>query len=97
VVNPFGANNRGEIIGNASFADEATSAPFRWSKGEFIDLGTFGGTFGEASSINDAGAIKGGLSVIACGCLNTPFAQNNRDLRDRKCHRKTRKVVCRAY
>jgi probable HAF family extracellular repeat protein len=58
-VNPFGANNRGELIGNASFADEATSAPFLWSKGKFIDLGTFGGTFGDANSINDAGAITG--------------------------------------
>jgi probable HAF family extracellular repeat protein len=59
MVNPLGANNRGELIGNASFADEATSAPFLWSKGEFIDLGTFGGTFGDAVSINDAGVVTG--------------------------------------
>ena len=58
-VNPLGANNRGQLIGNASFADEQTSHPFLWSKGEFIDLGTFGGTFGDAVSINDAGAITG--------------------------------------
>ena len=63
VVNPFGANNRGQLIGNASFADETTSHPFLWSKGEFIDLGTFGGTFGDAVSINDAGAITGNAAT----------------------------------
>jgi probable HAF family extracellular repeat protein len=62
-VNPFGANNRGELIGNASFADEATGHPFLWRKGEFIDLGTFGGTFGDANSINDAGAVTGGAGT----------------------------------
>jgi probable HAF family extracellular repeat protein len=58
-VNPLDANNRGQLIGNATFADETTSHPFLWSRGEFIDLGTFGGTFGDAVSINDAGAITG--------------------------------------
>jgi probable HAF family extracellular repeat protein len=62
-VNPFGANNRGELIGNASFPDERTGHPFLWSKGEFIDLGTFGGTFGDANSINDAGAVTGGAGT----------------------------------
>jgi probable HAF family extracellular repeat protein len=59
VVSPLGVNNRGELIGNASFPDEATSHPFLWSKGKWIDLGTFGGTFGDANWINDAGAITG--------------------------------------
>ena len=58
-VNPLGANNRGELIGNASFADEQTSHPFLWSKGKWIDLGTFGGTFGDPASINDAGVVTG--------------------------------------
>jgi probable HAF family extracellular repeat protein len=58
-VNPLGANNRGELIGNASFPDEVTSHPFLWSKGKWIDLGTFGGTFGDPASINDAGAVTG--------------------------------------
>jgi probable HAF family extracellular repeat protein len=58
-TSPLGANNRGELIGNASFPDEATSHPFLWSKGNWIDLGTFGGTFGDPASINDAGAITG--------------------------------------
>jgi probable HAF family extracellular repeat protein len=62
-VNPLGANNRGELIGNASFADEATGHPFLWSKGEFIDLGTFGGTFGDAVSINDGSAVTGGAGT----------------------------------
>jgi probable HAF family extracellular repeat protein len=59
LVSPLGANNRGQLVGSASFADEASGHPFLWSKGEFIDLGTFGGTFGDAVSINDAGAITG--------------------------------------
>jgi probable HAF family extracellular repeat protein len=59
LVSPLGANNRGQLVGSATFADEQTFHPFLWSKGEFIDLGTFGGTFGDAVSINDAGVITG--------------------------------------
>jgi probable HAF family extracellular repeat protein len=62
-VNPLGANNHGELVGNASFPDEATSHPFLWSKGKWIDLGTFGGTFGDPSSINDASAITGHAAI----------------------------------
>jgi probable HAF family extracellular repeat protein len=47
------------MVGNASFADEATFHPFLWSDGNFIDLGTFGGTQGEGAWINEAGAVTG--------------------------------------
>jgi len=62
-TSPLGANNRGQLIGNASFADETTSHPFLWSKGKWIDLGTFGGTFGDPASINDAGAVTGHAAI----------------------------------
>jgi len=58
-VNPFWANNRDQLVGNASFADEATFHPFLWSNGKFIDLGTFGGTQGEAAWVNDEGEVAG--------------------------------------
>jgi probable HAF family extracellular repeat protein len=57
-INPYFANNRDQMVGNASFADEATYHPFLWSDGKFIDLGTFGGTQGEGAWIND-GAVTG--------------------------------------
>jgi probable HAF family extracellular repeat protein len=59
LISPLGANNHGQLIGNATFPDETTSHPFLWSKGEFIDLGTFGGWYGDPASINEAGAITG--------------------------------------
>ncbi|MBZ5688976.1 MAG: hypothetical protein LAP86_28550 [Acidobacteriia bacterium] len=75
-VDPFGANNRGQLIGAASFADEATFHPFLWSKGKFIDLGTFGGTIGEADWINDAGAVTGQAWTSGNAALRGFFWKN---------------------
>jgi probable HAF family extracellular repeat protein len=58
-VNPFWANNRDQLVGNASFPDEMTFHPFFWDKGVFTDIGTFGGNLGEADWVNDAGDVVG--------------------------------------
>ena len=56
IVNPLGANNRGELIGNATCRRSNLSS-FSWRQGKFIDLGTFEGTFGDANSINDGATV----------------------------------------
>jgi probable HAF family extracellular repeat protein len=58
-VDPFMANNRGELVGTATLPGDIFMHPFLWNGGQLIDLGTFGGDFGEAYSINDAGEIAG--------------------------------------
>lgn len=58
-VNPFWANNQGQLVGDASLPGEATFHPFLWGKGVFTDLGTFGGDNGEADWINDEGLVAG--------------------------------------
>jgi len=55
-------NNRGQIVGNSSFIDENDVEEIRaflWIRGEFIDLGSFGGLYTEAVDINDRGQIVG--------------------------------------
>jgi probable HAF family extracellular repeat protein len=61
---PFALNNRGEVVGNATLAGNASNnVPFLWTKGTGMQrLPSVGGTFGEAYSINDAGQIAGWAS-----------------------------------
>jgi probable HAF family extracellular repeat protein len=61
---PFALNNRGEVVGNATLAGDASNnVPFFWTKATGMQrLPSVGGTFGEAYSINDAGQIAGWAS-----------------------------------
>lgn len=55
-------NNRGQVAVDASFLDENDVEEIRaffWSRGEFIDLGSFGGFYTEAVDVNDRGQVVG--------------------------------------
>ena len=57
---PYGLNNRGQVIGTSNLAgDLGPTHPFLWDRGSLIDLGTFGGNYGYAMGINDAGEVVG--------------------------------------
>lgn len=57
----LGLNNSGQVVGRAGRADSAYRAVI-WKNGRPIDLGTFGGDFGEARAISDDGTIVGSAS-----------------------------------
>jgi probable HAF family extracellular repeat protein len=57
---PFAINNRGQIVGYAHIAGNATSHAFLWQNGVMSDLGTLpGDVFSIANGINDKGQIVG--------------------------------------
>lgn len=58
-INPFFLNNQGMVIGNASLADEQRFHPFIWYQGGMRDIGTFGGSNGEAIWVNQTGQVVG--------------------------------------
>ena len=61
-LSPYYLSKRGQVIGDANLAGdnfEQARHPFLWEGGTFTDLGTFGGTIGDAFKINDAGQIIG--------------------------------------
>jgi len=62
-------NNRGQVAGSSNLPrtsnlpEDYVIHPFLWD-GKLIDLGTFGGTFGLANWLNDAGEVTGVASTV---------------------------------
>jgi probable HAF family extracellular repeat protein len=54
-----GLNERGQVIGQMTMADEVRSHPFFWDGKKLIDLGTFGGNGANANWFNDTGEVVG--------------------------------------
>ncbi|MGB8909750.1 MAG: hypothetical protein WCC84_13490 [Candidatus Cybelea sp.] len=73
---PFAINNRGQIVGYAYTAGNATSHAFLWQNGVMSDLGTLpGDVFSAANGINDKGQIVG-VSCPASGSCRGFIWQN---------------------
>lgn len=78
---PTHLNNRGQVVGSATFAGETTTHPYLWDQGKLTDLGTFGGTYGTAHWINDAGEVVGEANHTG-DVIHTAFLWKNGELRD---------------
>ena len=57
-------NNRGQAVGTSRLPDGQSRA-FLWEDGTLTDLGTLGGNYSSANSINDRGRIIGGSNTTS--------------------------------
>src|SRR5262249_25520412 len=55
----FALNNRGQVVGASTTANDQAQHPFLWNGHSMRDLGTFQGNFGNAIAISDTGKIVG--------------------------------------
>ena len=60
-----GLNERGQVIGEMTTADEQGTHPFFWDGKQLMDLGTFGGDHANANSLNNKGEVVGESSYAA--------------------------------
>jgi probable HAF family extracellular repeat protein len=84
-----GLNERGQVIGSMTLADEDSHHvhPFLWDGKTLLNLGTLGGDFGEANWLNDAGEVVGHADTsISCpnggGTIGHAFLWKNGVMRD---------------
>lgn len=66
-------NNRGEVIGHSTLANNTTERPFLWTaKGGMRDLGSLGGDFAHANAINERGEVIGYSTMLPRGQGQAP-------------------------
>jgi probable HAF family extracellular repeat protein len=84
----FAANDLGQVIG-FSYTDDVinpntgvpTTAPFLWARGKMMNLGTFGGAFGQALEINNRSQVVG-TSDTTGDAESHPFLWDRGELKD---------------